>query len=87
MGTERVWPADERSEHHLPFDLPSWVALFRLPDSRIVNERDEEIHPDEMVVIIRDGTYEGEPRRHTLGSGFCIAHGPGPWDLLVGEFS
>lgn len=64
-------------------DLGDWQALWG-PPHRIVNEYRDEVTPADMLASIA----ERPPTclRHTV-DGFCIGHGAGTWDLMVGEFS
>ena len=73
--------------------LEDWVARWGEPGVQIRNEYEEEMPPEEMYKIITTRgpgkwCHEGrELHRHDLDSWNTVAHGPGSWDLIRGEFS
>ena len=74
-------------------DLDDWRHIWRDREGTIVDEYGEELSWQKLEEIIteRDRNRAGSSalRRHDLDGDFrfCIAHGPGSWDLCVGEFS
>jgi len=72
-------------------DLDDWKHIFRDRGGHIQNEYGARIPFADLEEIITDReSYRAGDReslrRHDLGT-FCISHGPGDWDLCVGEFS
>jgi hypothetical protein len=71
--------------------LDDWKLAWDKPDTKILNEYDEEVLPEDMLKIITTrGTGkwapEGvEPRRHD--GDHCVGHGNESYDLIIGEFS
>lgn len=73
------------------YGLEDWEALFQQSRYTIVDEYGKHIEPGDMLEIItkRSDRY-ARPEglfRHEIDDRFCIGHGEGTWDLLVGEFS
>jgi hypothetical protein len=61
------------------------------PDTKILNEYDEVVRPEDMLKIITTrgpGKWspEGVDPQRSVGD-HCVGHGSGSWDLIVGEFS
>lgn len=81
------------SLHVMPEDgiasLDDWRRLWSQPEARILDEYGEPVTVDEMERKITERSHRlgGELRRHDLDGSHCIAHGPGTWDLIVGDFS
>lgn len=80
--------------HVMPEDnintLDDWIALWSEPQSFIRDEYDKKVSTEDMMKIITDRSSNGlfpEPRRRHIDGGYCIGHGPGTWDYIVGEFS
>lgn len=62
--------------------LDDWEQ--RLKSGAIFDEYGARISRDEMIerVVNRPGT-----RRRPIDGDHCIGHGPGTWDLIIGDFS
>ena len=67
-------------------DLDDWKKKFALKNSYIENEEREKVTPKEMIDTITKRRHPLGLRRHDI-SEFCIKHGLGTWDCLLGEFS
>jgi hypothetical protein len=70
--------------------LEDWERLFRVPGNVITNEYRYGLTTEEMLQVITQRTnLRGgiELHRHQIDDSKCIGHGPGTWDLLIGEFS
>ncbi len=71
-------------------DLDDWQHIWRDREGTITDEYGREVSWQCLEAIITDrasfGSGRVSLRRHPLDS-FCIEHGPGSWDLCVGEFS
>jgi hypothetical protein len=63
--------------------LDDWIALWE--SGYILDEYGDLVTPAEMLARIT----QRNPgwKRHDIDGRFCLAHGPGTWDLLQGEFS
>lgn len=91
----RVYPLrDGHSDYHLKdHDIPAeaitrledWIPLFK--QYGVVDEYKDEITPAEMLEIITDRRKRGSLQRHNVDGTHCIAHGPGTYDFMIGEFS
>lgn len=82
--------------------LGDWIELWGTPGT-IKDEYGRCVAPIDMIAIITDRSFanphsedfwrsnQAVPGPRGLArnkvSQFCIGHGPGTWDLLVGEFS
>lgn len=73
-------------------DLDDWINLFNTENSYIKDENDILISSTDMLDIItnREERYPPPIRgdvlmRHTIDS-YCVGHGKGTWDKLIGEF-
>jgi len=71
--------------------LEDWVGLWGKPGTKILNEYDEEVLPEDMLKIITTrgpGKWapEGMEPHRSVGD-HCVGHGSGSWDLIIGEFS
>ena len=78
---------DTSSGRTAPRDLEEWIPRFA---EGIVDEYGNSVEPQQMIDIItkRDKYRASAPlRRHDVDGRFCIGHGEGSWDLMVGEFS
>lgn len=64
--------------------LDDWEAKFK--SGQIHDEYGKRLMPDEMVERIAVRHHPRGLSRHPI-DGRCIGHGPGPWDLIVGDFS
>lgn len=83
-------PTDYDDDIPPPRDFKGWVELFRRPGSIIRDEYDERVTVDAMLAVIKRKAFKGDKatlRRRVIDGVHCIGHGPGPWDLIVGEFS
>lgn len=96
---------DDMSHEDLPratriTSLDDWRALFGQPGSVIVTEYGDRQTVDEMIGIITDRSWHGNPGtdpfgvpgpngllRRTIDGVSIIGHGDGTWDLCAGEFS
>ncbi len=81
--------------------LDDWKRLLEDPDKEIVDEYGDKIEREKMLQIITQRSWPRRPEeygpysepgpnnlhRHKLHPGFCIGHGEGTWDYMVGEFS
>ncbi len=81
--------------------LTDWKKLLAANGSRIVDEYGHEVPGAELLRIITERSWAGRPielgtqdvhgphglGRHAIDGRFCIGHGEGTWDYLVGEFS
>jgi len=65
-------------------NLLDWEKYLR--GKTIENEYGDTVSLDDLVMIITDRYHPRGLLRHELGS-FCIGHGDGTYDLVVGEFS
>jgi hypothetical protein len=90
-------------EDSAPTDLDGWRERWNRPGSAIVDEYGEVVTPEEMERRVTDrwwhrrGDFDYASNsavmgpnglaRHRIDGRFCIGHGEGTWDLLVGEFS
>ena len=75
---------------HVGFDnimsLEDWVKEFEKPDNVIKDEYGRVITKEEMIRIITQRNPTNiELIRHN--DKFCVGHGPGTWDLIIGDFS
>ena len=68
--------------------LNDWIEPFLSPDRRIINEYQEDVTWTEMLNIItkRKGIGGRELKRHQIDQ-YCVGHGDGTWDMILGEFS
>ena len=71
--------------------LDDWKLAWDAPDTKILNEYDEVVRPEDMLKIITTrgpGKWspEGVDPQRSVGD-HCVGHGSGSWDLIVGEFS
>ena len=67
--------------------LADWSEFWKRPGVRLLDEYDNPVSPDEMLdIVTRRGPVEVLARCEVDGER-CIAHGPGSWDLIVGDFS
>lgn len=77
--------------HIMPEDgistLLDWCALWSAPGAFIRNEYGEKIPIVQMEQILshRDDLRGGPAKRHS--DEYCVGHGDGPWDYILGEFS
>ena len=63
--------------------LNDWRALWSAPGAHIRDEYGDLVPPDDLEIVI---TQRGDnPRRHK--DRYCVGHGEGPWDYIVGDFS
>lgn len=82
------------------YNLEDWVERFNRPGSVILDEYGSTVDSKKMLSIITERSSRGQlPTRYEYPAGpngllrckidgyHCIAHGPGTWDLCVGEFS
>ena len=78
-----IYPEDEINTYE------DWEKVFSKLGTIIKNEYGEVITPDLMRdTITKRERWNGNPlMRHHLDGQFCLAHGPGTWDYMVGEFS
>lgn len=60
-------------------DLDDWERVFAFPNVRVLDE-----YGDPADLAIRDQPFH---RRQEIDGTYCIAHGAGSWDLVVGRFS
>ena len=68
--------------------LDDWKSLWYKPGSFIRNEYGEKILIEEMLKTITERSWRGrDPMRHEVDGCYCIGHGPGTYDYLIGEFS
>ena len=67
--------------------LGDWIELWKTPGSTIWNEYNEKITVDELMKIITERSWRGEfPSRHDVDGCYCIGHGEGTYDYLIGYF-
>ena len=76
--------------------LEDWVGLWGQPGTKILNEYDEEVLPEDMLKIITTrGPGKWAPERmelqrhapyHKENPG-TVREGPGSYDLILGDFS
>jgi len=78
-----VYPDNE----HLPSNLLQWRQRWMQREGHIFNEYGEELTVDEMMAKITHRGKVDELKRHEIDGRFCVGHGNGTWDELVGEFS
>ena len=66
--------------------LDDWKREFEAGEIR--DEYGERFDATSLLVIITDRDWPGNknPKRHPIDN-FCIGHGPGTYDYMVGEFS
>src|SRR3990167_3726027 len=63
--------------------LDDWRALWSKPGAYIRDEYGNRVYPDYLENVI---TQRGDnPLRQNYR--YCIGHGDGPWDYIVGDFS
>lgn len=73
--------------------LEDWKREWSAEGSFIKNEYEETISVEKMLDTItnrKSGRFspEGmEPQFHELDRQYCLGHGEGSWDYMVGEFS
>lgn len=77
--------------HVMPDDcintLDDWRALWSAPSALIRNEYGEVITPVEMERVITERKWHGGPVKRHSGDMYCVGHGEGTWDYIIGEFS
>ena len=78
------------SLHVMPDDgistLDDWRTLWNAPGAFIRDEYGEVIDTEDMEhVITKRSRHACPPKRHD--DMYCVGHGEGPWDYIVGEFS
>ena len=71
--------------------LEDWITEWGKPNTKILNEYDEEVLPEDMIKIITTrgpGRWcpEGMELHRSIGD-HCVGHGSGSWDLIVGDFT
>ena len=71
---------------NLPESLDGWISLFLNNKYMIVDECNNKIDSAEMIKRITERCNSLGTKRHPIDK-YCIGHGDGPWDLMVGEFS
>ena len=71
-------------------DLDDWRHIWRDREGTIVDEYGEEVSWQRLESIIVERSAYGEAEAEPLNRGdlgaHCIAHGPGSWDLHIGDF-
>ena len=80
------------SLHVIPEDgintLNDWRALWSDPGVHVRDEYGDRIQLDELEKIITQRDWRGkEPGRTRIDGKYCIGHGDGTWDYIIGEFS
>lgn len=70
----------------IPQDLDAWRERFLEEGSKIQDEYGQVITVVDMLRIITDRSHPNGLRRRPLDE-YCIGHGEGTWDLVVGDFS
>ena len=65
--------------------LDDWRRKFAEDGFTVVSEYEHAFTADEMLAIITNRS--NSTRRSGIDGRHCIAHGPGPWDIMRGEFS
>jgi hypothetical protein len=66
--------------------LDDWRALWNKPGAFIRDEYGEVIALEDMERLITEREWRGKPvKRHD--DKYCVGHGEGTWDYIVGEFS
>ena len=78
------------SLHVMPEDgintLDDWRALWSVPGSFIRNEYGAKVPLADMESVITQREWKGAfPSRHS--GDYCVGHGEGTWDYIVGDFS
>lgn len=67
--------------------LADWSEFWKRPGVSLFNEYDDPVSPDRMLDIITNRGPVEDLLRCEVDGDRCIAHGPGSWDIRVGEFS
>lgn len=84
-------------------DLPDWIELWNRPDTAILDEYGDHVTPAEMfgritnrgsganltdAWLATNHAIRGPSglARHRLDE-YCVSHGDGTWDCMVGDFS
>lgn len=67
--------------------LEDWMNQWSQPNTRIKDEYGDIIPTERMIEVICNRAWSGPGglRRHEIND-FCIAHGPGTYDLMYGWF-
>lgn len=92
-----------RNETEGLLNLSDWIKAFSRSDVTIMDEYGKKVSAAEMVVTITCRHREDRPDLNSLEYGdayigpgnmlrtpignHCVAHGAGPWDIFIGEFS
>lgn len=69
------------------YSLTDWVDVWRRPGTVLYDEYGNDVSSDEMLDRIMNRGPVEDLLRMKVDEERCLGHGPGSWDLVVGEFS
>ncbi len=76
------WGDDGRPE-----SFEQWKDLIEDPSNAIFDEYGDRVSAEDMLRCITERSHPRGLLRHDLDAHYCVGHGRGTWDLMIGEFS